>query len=107
MAIVSSIPGTTAVSNDGYMSIATIKKLAKDKTSSLKNASALSLLAAARKTADIGVKKEDSGELQDAYQQYCQAINLYDAALTTSEYKAEEAAGKHGAVYASAHETVK
>lgn len=74
MPIASSIPGTTALPNDGYMSIATIKKLAKEKTSSLKNASALSLLAAARKTADSGVKKEDSGELQDAYQQYCQAI---------------------------------
>lgn len=74
MATVSSIPGTAALPNDGYMSIATIKKLAKDKTSSLKNASPLSLLAAAKKTADSGVMKEDSGELQDAYQQYCQAI---------------------------------
>lgn len=74
MAIVSSVPGTAPLPNDGYMSIAAIKKLAKDKTSSLKNASALSLLSAARKTADIGVKKEDGGELQDAYQQYCQAI---------------------------------
>lgn len=74
MVIVSSLPGTAPLPNDGYMSIAAIKKLAKDKASSLKNASALSLLSAARKTADIGVKKEDSGELQDAYQQYCQAI---------------------------------
>lgn len=74
MVIVSSIPGTVSLPNDGYMSIAAIKKLAKDKASSLKNASALSLLSAARKMADVGVKKEDSGELQDAYQQYCQAI---------------------------------
>ncbi|KAG8951882.1 ubiquitin-specific protease doa4 [Tulasnella sp. 424] len=97
MVIVSSVPGTVSLPNDGYMSIAAIKKLAKDKASSLKNASALSLLSAARKMADVGVKKEDSGELQDAYQQYCQAINLYEAAKTSAEYKAEEAAGKHGA----------
>lgn len=34
-------------------------------------------------------------------------LSLYEAAKNSSEYKAEEAAGKHGAVYTAANETLK
>lgn len=58
-------------------------------------------------TSNTAKLSSESVPFVDIYAHLTYTWSLYDAALTTSEYKAEEAAGKHGAVYASAHETIK
>lgn len=69
MALLTSIPGTSAT-NDGFLPIASIKQTAKVKSSALHGASAINLIATARKVADSGILKEDEGDLQEALLKY-------------------------------------
>ncbi|KAG9000772.1 ubiquitin-specific protease doa4 [Tulasnella sp. JGI-2019a] len=101
MALLTSIPGTTST-NDGFLSIDSIKQAAKRTSSALQGATSINLIGTGRKAADAGIMKEDAGDLQEALLKYYTVANILNVVLSSPEYKAESASDKHGAVYREA-----